>query len=55
MKFRIFAALAALALSAGAAQAASGTLTVYTSTPDQAMNDLIALMEESSTRAVPAP
>jgi iron(III) transport system substrate-binding protein len=38
----ILAALAVLGLSAGAAQAASGTLTVYTSTPDQAMNDLIA-------------
>ena len=43
----LFAALAALTisigtLSAGVAQAASGTLTVYTSTPDQAMNDLIA-------------
>lgn len=43
MTFRnLLAGLAALALSAGAAQAASGTLTVYTSTPDQAMNDLIA-------------
>jgi ABC-type Na+ efflux pump permease subunit len=36
------AVLAVLALSSGAAQAASGTLTVYTSTPDKAMNDLIA-------------
>jgi iron(III) transport system substrate-binding protein len=48
MTFRsLVAGLAALAfstgvLSTGAAQAASGTLTVYTSTPDQAMNDLIA-------------
>jgi iron(III) transport system substrate-binding protein len=43
MTFRnLFAALAVLALTAGAAQAASGTLTIYTSTPDQAMNDLIA-------------
>ena len=39
---KILGALTALAISAGAAQAASGTLTIYTSTPDQAMNDLIA-------------
>jgi iron(III) transport system substrate-binding protein len=40
-------AFAALVLSAGAAQAASGTLTVYTSTPDQAMNDLIAAFNKA--------
>jgi len=43
----MFAAVAALALSAGMAQAASGTLTVYTSTPDQAMNDLIAAFNKA--------
>ncbi len=43
----VFAALAVLAISAGAAQAASGTLTVYTSTPDQAMNDLIAAFNKA--------
>ena len=43
----MFAAVAALALSAGVAQAASGTLTVYTSTPDQAMNDLIAAFNKA--------
>lgn len=44
---RILAGLAALTLTAGAAQAASGTLTVYTSTPDQAMNDLIAAFNKA--------
>ncbi len=53
MKFRsmplrqILGALAALAISAGIAQAASGTLTIYTSTPDQAMNDLIAAFNKA--------
>ena len=41
------AALLALGLSAGAAHAASGTLTIYTSTPDQAMNDLIAAFNKA--------
>jgi iron(III) transport system substrate-binding protein len=48
MRIRSFvAAVAALGLTAGAAQAASGTLTVYTSTPDQAMNDLIAAFNKA--------
>src|SRR5688572_22253373 len=48
MKFRTFlAAFAALGLTAGAAEAASGTLTVYTSTPDKAMTDLIAAFNQA--------
>jgi iron(III) transport system substrate-binding protein len=38
----LLAAALALGLSSGAAEAASGTLMIYTSTPDKAMNDLIA-------------
>jgi iron(III) transport system substrate-binding protein len=48
MTFRtLFAAFAALSLTGGAAEAASGTLTVYTSTPDKAMNDLIAAFNKA--------
>jgi iron(III) transport system substrate-binding protein len=48
MTFRkILGALAALTISAGTAEAASGTLTIYTSTPDQAMNDLIVAFNKA--------
>ena len=43
----ILAAALALGFTAGAAHAASGTLTVYTSTPDKAMNDLIAAFNKA--------
>ena len=43
----ILAAALALTVSAGAAHAASGTLTVYTSTPDKAMNDLITAFNKA--------